>query len=648
MLTEYAWLIPVAPFLSFLTIVLLGKRLPKRGAEIGIAAVGFSFLYGTALWVSNIASPLDLQSSVELARVGPLVLEAGWVLDGLSTMMLVVVGLVSLMVHVYSVGYMEGDRRFTFFFGALSLFTGSMLLLVLAPNLVQLLVGWELVGLCSYLLIGHWWEEHVNSSSAIKAFITTKSADVGFLIGIFVLAAAVGSFRIDEVLEAAEAGALGPGVAVAGAVLLFIGAMGKSAQFPLHTWLPDAMAGPTPVSALIHAATMVTAGVYMVARMFPLYEQVATEARMVVLVIGTITLLIAGLLAMVQDDIKRVLAYSTVSQLGYMMAALGAAAFTAAMFHLFTHAFFKALLFLGSGSVIHAVHSNDMSDMGGLRKHLPTTFWTFVVGSLALAGVPPLAGFFSKDEILAGFSEEGFVLVLAIGVFTALLTALYMARVVFLTFYGEYKGQGHPHESPAIMTVPLVVLAVLSVVAGWVNVPGVFTGFAHWVQTAFVEGHAAEHFDFLALLLGLAAATAGIGLGYLLYFHDADTQQGRDRLRVPYLWPLLHRKYYLDDLYWHGVVRPVRDPLSRGVNWSNDYLLDGAVNGTGLFTGWLARFVYGDLDQRGIDLAINGVSVVTGGFGGALRYLQTGKVQQYAAALFGGAVLLVVALLLFG
>jgi NADH-quinone oxidoreductase subunit L len=648
MLTEWAWLIPAVPMVSFLLIVLIGKRLPRGGAEIGIAAVGFSFLHGTALFVANIARPVAFERSVEIAEVGSFVVEAGWVLDGLSIMMLVVVGVVSLAVHVYSVAYMEGDERFTFFFAALSLFTGSMLLLVLAPNLLQLLVGWELVGLCSYLLIGHWWEEHQNSSSAIKAFITTKTADVGFVIGVLVLATGAGSFRIRQVLEAAEGGQLTAGLALAGAVLLFAGAMGKSAQFPLHTWLPDAMAGPTPVSALIHAATMVTAGVYMVGRMFPLYEQLAPTARTVVLVIGTTTLLIAGLLAMVQDDIKRVLAYSTVSQLGYMMAALGAAAFTAAFFHLFTHAFFKALLFLGSGSVIHAVHSNNMSEMGGLRKAMPTTFWTFVVGSAALAGIPPLAGFFSKDEILAAWSEEGLLVVLAIGVATAFLTALYMSRAVFLTFFGTYKGHAHPHESPALMTVPLAGLAVLSVVAGWVNVPGLFTGFATWVQTDFAHGHVAENFNLPALLLGLVAATAGIALGFLLYHRDADTQLERDRLRVPLLWPLLDRKYYLDDLYWYGVVRPIRDPISQGVNWSNDYLLDGALNGTGLATGWLARFVYGDLDQRGIDYAINGMSTVTSGAGGALRYLQTGQVQQYAAALFGGAVLLVIGLLIFG
>jgi NADH-quinone oxidoreductase subunit L len=648
MLNEWAWLIPAVPLVSFLLIVLIGKRLPRGGAEVGIAAVGFSFLHGMALFVANIARPVAFERSVEIAEVGPFVVEAGWVLDGLSIMMLVVVGVVSLAVHVYSVAYMEGDERFTFFFAALSLFTGSMLLLVLAPNLLQLLVGWELVGLCSYLLIGHWWEEHQNSSSAIKAFITTKTADVGFVIGVLVLATGAGSFRIREVLEAAESGQLAAGVVLAGAVLLFAGAMGKSAQFPLHTWLPDAMAGPTPVSALIHAATMVTAGVYMVGRMFPLYEQLAPTARTVVLVIGTITLVIAGLLAIVQDDIKRVLAYSTVSQLGYMMAALGAAAFTAAFFHLFTHAFFKALLFLGSGSVIHGVHSNNMSEMGGLRKAMPTTFWTFVVGSAALAGIPPLAGFFSKDEILAAWSDEGLLVVLVIGLATAFLTALYMSRAVFLTFFGTYKGHAQPHESPALMTVPLVGLAVLSVVAGWVNVPGLFTGFATWVQTDFAQGHVAEGFNLVALLLGLVAAGAGIALGFLLYQRDADTQLERDRLRVPFLWPLLNSKYYLDDLYWYGVVRPIRDPISQGVNWSNDYLLDGALNGTGLATGWLARFVYGDLDQRGIDYAINGMSAVTGGAGGALRYLQTGQVQQYAAALFGGAVLLVIGLLIFG
>ncbi len=643
-LLDWAWLLVVAPFLSFVAITLFGKRLPGKGAEIGIAAVGFASVYGIALFLINVTGGVLFSRSVEVARFGEFVIEWGWLLDGLSTMMFVVVGVVSTLVHVYSVGYMRGDERFTFFYAALSLFTGSMLLLVVAPNLLQMLVGWELVGLCYYLLIGHWWEVKENSDAAIKAFVTTKTADIGFVLGVIVLVWAAGSFRFETLLGAAVDGQLTTSLAVTGAILLFVGAMGKSAQFPLHTWLPDAMAGPTPVSALIHAATMVTAGIYMVARLFPLYEGLAEEARTFILVIGTITLVIAGLLAVVQDDIKRVLAYSTVSQLGYMAAALGAGGYTAALFHLWTHAFFKALLFLGAGALIHAAHSNNMSEMGGLRRAMPTTFWTFLVGTLALIGIPPLSGFFSKDEILATFNAEGYVIVLAIGVLGAFITALYMSRAVFLTFFGAYKGRGEPHEAERVMTIPLVILAVGALAAGWANIAGLYTGFSEWVTTRalpIVEHHL-ETLDVAVVGSGLLAGSVGIGLGYLLYYRDADTQRERDRLRIPVLWPLLERKYYLDDAYFYGIVRPIRDPLARAVNWTNDRIIDWVVNVTGIIAMALAGFVYRGFDQRGIDLVINGVSFATDAAGGRLRFVQSGRVQQYLAAFVVGALALVV------
>ncbi|MFQ5967308.1 MAG: NADH-quinone oxidoreductase subunit L [Acidimicrobiia bacterium] len=643
-LVEWAWLLVVAPFVAFVLIILVGKRLPLQGAEIGLAAVGFSSLYGIVLFLVNVTGGVLFTDSIEVAEVGSFVVEWGWLLDGLSTMMFVVVGVVSTLVHVYSLGYMRGDSRFTFFYAALSLFTGSMLLLVVAPNTLQMLVGWELVGLCSYLLIGHWWEVKENADSAVKAFLTTKTADIGFVLGVIVLAWAAGSFRISELLGAAEEGTLTTALAVTGAVLLFIGAMGKSAQFPFHTWLPDAMAGPTPVSALIHAATMVTAGIYMVARLFPLYEGLAAEARTFILVIGTITLLIAGLLAVVQDDIKRVLAYSTVSQLGYMAAALGAGGYTAALFHLWTHAFFKALLFLGAGVVIHAVHSNYMSEMGGLRKFLPTTFWTFVVGSLALAGIPPLSGFFSKDEILATFGAEGYQLVLAIGILGAFITAFYMSRAVFLTFFGSYKGQGEPQEAERVMTVPLVILAVGALAAGWANIAGLYTGFADWVTVRAVPivEHHLESLDVTVAGSGFLAGLVGIGLGYLLYYRDAETQEDRDRFRIPVLWPFLERKYYLDDIYFYGIVRPIRDPIARATNWINDYVIDWIVNVSGYIAGAFARVIYRGFDQRGIDLVVNGVSFATGAAGGQLRFWQTGRVQQYLGAFIVGVLALVV------
>jgi NADH-quinone oxidoreductase subunit L len=666
LLAHGAWLIPVVPLVAMGLIVLVGKRLPFKGWELAEAAMAFVALYGIALLIGNWIHPLAFERSVEIARIGvlpggsDLVLEWGWMADGLSIMMYFVVGVVGFFVFTYAKGYMEGDVRFTWFFAAFSLFAGGMLVLVSAPNAIQLIVGWELVGLASYLLIGHWWEDQANNAAAVKAFLVNKVADVGLFLGVIIAALVVGSFRFSDLLDKVAAhdsalAAVGFWVGLA----LFIGAMGKSAQWPLHVWLPDAMAGPTPVSSLMHAATMVTAGVYLLGRMFPFYqaEGFGAGVKPLILVIGALTLFLGGLLALVQDDIKKVLAYSTVSQLGYMTAAMGAGAYTAGLFHLFTHAFFKGLLFLAAGSVIHAVHSNDMSDMGGLRRSMPATFWTFVIGSLALAGIVPLSGFWSKDEILAGIyhdSQAGggslatFVLVLAIT--GAFVTAFYMARAVYLTFFGSYKGAGHPHESPRVMTYPLVGLATLAAVGGLVNIPGRFTAFASWLAARV---HLPGDFHPEALNLGLAGigtlvALAGIAAGTALFWRDRATQRERDRFEVPLLYPLLRRKYYMDDLYDYALVRPIRDPAARAVDWSNNVVIDGAVNAFGALARRLAALVYGGLDQRGIDLGINAAAAAAGEAGGALRRVQTGKVQQYAAALFVGAVLLVVGFLIFG
>ena len=643
-----AWLIVLVPFIAALAITLFGKRLPRNGAELAVGAVAFVALYGAVLLLTTwFGDGIVYEGGVTIGSFGGFDIEWAWVVDGLSIMMFFTVGVVSTACFVYAVGYMEGDIRPTAFFASFTLFAGAMLMLVSAANLIQLLIGWELVGVSSYLLIGHYWEQKENSSAGMKAFIVNKVADIGLMIGIIIAAITVGSFTISTIMEkVVESDAALDDVAVVVAVLLFIGAMGKSAQFPFHVWLPDAMAGPTPVSALMHAATMVTAGVYLTARMFPLFEAMAHEALTVALVIGTITLVIAGLLAIVQDDIKRVLAYSTLSQLGYMVAALGAGAYTAGLFHLFTHAFFKSLLFLGAGSVIHAVHSNNMSDMGGLRPGMPRTFWTFIIGSAALAGLPPMAGFFSKDEILASFNEGGYPIVLALGVITAFITALYMTRAVSLTFFGEYKGHGHPHESPAIMTVPMLGLAGGAAVLGFLNVPGITDAFYKLVTTRLVSaellGEHATSFDFTALGLGLAAGVLGIVIGYRLYYEDAPTQPERDRLRIPVLWPVLENKYYIDDLYMNGIVNPIKGPLARFINWTNSYIIDFIVNTVGMVTRGLGRLVYGGLDQRGIDLAINEAGAATGFLGSKLRYIQTGKVQQYAAVLFSGAIVLVI------
>ncbi len=655
-----AWIMLVLPFVAFLAIILVGKRMKGLGAELAIGAMGVNLVWASVLFVQNMAGGIYREVNLTIAEIGTLgitdrnlAFELGFVVDGLSIMMYWVVAFVGFLVFVYAHGYMKGDIRVPWFFASLSLFAGSMLVLVGAPNLIQLIIGWEGVGLASYLLIGHYWEEKENSDAAVKAFMTNKVADVGLILGTILLGPALGSFRFSELSVAADAHSdLLGGVAVAGALLLFFGAMGKSAQFPLHVWLPDAMAGPTPVSALMHAATMVTAGIYLMARTFPLYHQMATEARPWMVTIAVITLFVLGFLALVADDLKRVLAYSTVSQLGYMMAAVAAGGYTAGLFHLFTHAFFKALLFLGAGSVIHAVHSNNMSDMGGLRKEMPVTFWTFVVGSISLAGVIPLAGFWSKDEILATLGHEGYTAFMWVAILGAFVTAFYMTRAVALTFFGTYKGHGHPHESPRVMTWPLVALAVPSVIAGLLNIPGVSWGpirnFTDWVGARIVPmgDYHPKAIEWDLAAYGLIAAVAGIALGWRLFSPEAETQPARDRLEVPVLYPLLRRKYYIDDLYMKGVVNPIKGPLARAVDWVNGYVIDAVINGAGAVTAWLGGLVYGRLDQQGIDLLLNAAAGGTRGAGGKLRLLQSGKVQQYAGAFVVGALLLVVAFVL--
>ncbi|GBE22274.1 MAG TPA: NADH-quinone oxidoreductase subunit L [Actinobacteria bacterium] len=649
-LAQWAWLIVVVPFLAMLAIISFGKRMPREGGEIAVGAMGFVFVYATVLLILNITQGVVYEHSIQVAQIGSVTIEWGWVVDGLSTMMYFVVGTLSFLVFTYALGYMKGDVRVTWFFAAFTFFAGSMLVLVSAPNLIQLIVGWEGVGLASYLLIGHYWEQKENSSAGMKAFYTNKIADIGLIIGAIILGTAVGSFRYSNILDAAAANAavLQP-VAVLGGVLLFIGAMGKSAQFPFHVWLPDAMAGPTPVSSLMHAATMVTAGVYLIARMYPLYAGMAADMRVLIVVIGTVTLFIAGLLAIVQDDLKRVLAYSTVSQLGYMVAALGAGGYTAGLFHLWTHAFFKGLLFLTAGSVIHAVHSNNMSDMGGLRKKMPVTFWSFTSATLALVAIIPFAGFFSKDEILATLGQSGYRLAMWVGILGAFITAFYMGRAMFLTFFGTYKGHAHVHESPAVMAVPMAILGVAALVAGWVNIPGIYEGFHEWVTVRAIAfpSFAPEGFDVPVMLTGLGFALAGLIIAYFIYYRDADTQVARDRVRIPVLWPFLEHKYYLDDLYLAMLINPIKGPIARAVDWSNSYIIDGIVNGAGVLARLVARFVYRDLDQKGIDLAVNTAAIVTGSAGGQVRRLQTGKVQQYAAMTLVGVALLVIAIVIF-
>jgi NADH-quinone oxidoreductase subunit L len=531
-----------------------------------------------------------------------------------------------------------------------------MLLLVVSDNTIQLLVGWELVGLCSFVLIGHWWEEKPNADAAVKAFLTTRTGDVGLMIGIIILFFAAGTFDIAAINGEVLGGDISHTLLVVAASCLLIGIIGKSGQFPLHTWLPDAMAGPTPVSALIHAATMVVAGVYLGARLYPVFFSgfsIGDGGLNAMAIIGGVTIFVGAVLAFVQRDIKKVLAYSTISQLGYMVMALGIGAWVAAIFHLFTHAFFKALLFLGAGSVSHSGshHSFDMrDDMGGLRKYMPITFVTFLIGSLALAGIFPLAGFWSKDEILVTAGRTGFDFFLYVGLIGAFLTAAYMTRCVYLTFFGDYRGHGEPHESPPAITVPLVVLAGFSVLAGFMNAGALgIEKFKDWFE-AGVALPPLQHADFEVVKAVVSVSFAAIGIGIAAFFwferEELNPLRGLTR-RNPYAgagYRLLQNKFYLDDLYEKVIVGGIKGPVARATYWFDQRVIDGAVNGVARGAARLARVVYEVVDQRVVDGAVNGIAETTGETGGLLRYVQSGRVQRYALTLFAAVAALSLAL----
>ncbi|RMG61321.1 MAG: NADH-quinone oxidoreductase subunit L [Deltaproteobacteria bacterium] len=562
-------------------------------------------------------------------------------LDPLSSVMILVVTGVGFLIHVYSVGYMAHEKGYARYFVYLNLFTFAMLVLVLASNYLLLFVGWEAVGLCSYLLIGYWYEKKSASDAGKKAFIVNRVGDFGFALGMFLLFWTVGSLNFSEVfpkaLEMWEAGTLTPAVATAITLLLFVGATGKSAQIPLYVWLPDAMEGPTPVSALIHAATMVTAGVYMVARSNVLYLMSPTTLT-VVAVIGGATALFAATIGVAQNDMKRVLAYSTVSQLGYMFLACGVGAFTAGIFHLMTHAFFKALLFLGSGSVMHALAGElDIRKMGGLKKYMPVTFWTFFLATLAISGIPGFSGFFSKDEILwrAFSSPFGGKVFWLLGTVAAFVTAFYMFRMVFLAFFGETRLspelKEHVHESPKVMTVPLMILAVLSVVGGFVGIPPILGGsnrFEHFLEPVFEKGaelvpaaphHFSHSLELGLMVLAVLVAAAGIYLAYHFYMKKPELP-GKVAEKYPVLYDVVANKYYVDEIYHAIVVYPVYR---------------------------FSVFLWEVFDVLVVDGIVNGVGRVLLGTGQAVRRLQTGVVHTYAVSLLIGAVILV-GYLIFG
>ncbi len=712
---DHIWVIPLVSFSSFWAILLLGKRLPRGGSEIGVAALGLCLVLSTVAtvqWadrepVESTAASLShatgaepeasttdeehatdeegaaatdeehatgadeehgaeeehepIRQSVEHEytwfRSGGVDISLGTHVDGVAVVLLFVVSLISFLVHVFSTNYMEGDVRFTHFFAFLSLFTTGMFVLVVSSTTLQMLFGWELMGLCSFALIGHWWEEKPNADAALKAFLTTRTGDVGLLVGISILYfLAGGTFNVAEINQQALAGSMPSTALLMAAIALFVAVIGKSAQFPLHTWLPDAMAGPTPVSALIHAATMVVAGVYLVIRLYGVFWQafdIGGGGVNPIAVIGGFTIVMAAALAFVQDDIKKVLAYSTISQLGYMVMALGVGAWTAALFHLFTHAFFKALLFLGSGSVSHAVHSFDMrKEMGGLRRFMPTTFATFVIGSMALSGLFPLAGFWSKDEILLGAGENGYELFMYVGLAGAFMTTLYMTRCVYLTFFGTYRGHGHPHESPWPITGPLIVLAGFSIGAGLLNAPGLFGGewFGHLVENEVYGLAGVAHHDFSVpdAVISTVVVLAAFGLGYLLFFRQRLPQgltQRSPAARAGYQF--LVNRYYLDRLYTDVIVGGTKTWVAAGAYWWNQHVLDGVVNGVGRVSRLVGEFTYRYVDQDVVDGVVNGSGVTASGSGGLLRRAQTGRVQQYGAVLFFSAALLTLGLVIF-
>ena len=641
MINETAvWLIFLLPLASFAVIVLVVRPFVGRESKVASHLTIASLAVGLGLSVWALASVIEQEGTVAFAphawlKVADLQINIGILLDPLTAVMLVVVTGVSLMVQVYSTGYMKGDDGYARYFAFMSLFSASMVGLVLASNIVQLYVFWELVGMCSYLLIGFWFKRPAAAAAAKKAFIVTRLGDFGFLLAILYLVSNGDSFA-DAGLNPLEIGDIYKAVAVGGvltttaagwiAIGIFAGAVGKSAQFPLHTWLPDAMEGPTPVSALIHAATMVAAGVFLVARFFPVFE-LSGVAMDTVALIGGGTALFAASMGLVAYDIKRVLAYSTMSQLGFMMLALGVGAYGAAIFHLFTHAFFKALLFLGAGSVNHASGTFDMRYMGGLRKVMPWTYLTFLIASLSLAGIFPLAGFWSKDEIMAHASGGDGVaqLVFWLGIAAAFMTAFYIFRAVFMTFAGEFRGgakadpeppprgEVHMAESPRAMVWPLVVLAVMAVLAGFANSPvdlGVVP--AHWLSDFLSDGPVhldAESFDWPVAILSTGVAVTGIVLAYLMYgSRRISAERMAEALRPAHV--LLTRKYYFDEAYERYLVGSAfYDGVAGFLDWTDKTIVDGFV-----------RLV----DRVGRNV------------GGFVAQLQSGQLQGYGFAISVG------------
>ncbi|NTU71617.1 MAG: NADH-quinone oxidoreductase subunit L [Coriobacteriia bacterium] len=633
-LLQDSWVLPLLPLVAFVLITATGRKLPTMVAPaIGIAAMSGVFASSLALLWMTIGGQAGSATTTWL-HIGGVPIELGVAVDELSSLMLVIVSLVSLLVQIYSIGYMHSDERFRWYYAAISLFTAAMLGVVLANGWLLMYMCWELMGLASYLLIGFWYEQPVAARAAAKAFLVTRIGDVGFGLALVFMWTRAHSFQFEEVFHLVETGGwVGPTL-IATALLLFMGAMGKSAQFPLHVWLPDAMAGPTPGSALIHAATMVAAGVYLVARSFPLFEANHITLQ-VVAAIGMITALMAALIAVTMDDIKKMLAYSTISQLGLMMLALGVGNWVAAIFHLMTHAFFKALLFLAAGSVIHATHTQDLHEMGGLWRKMPITAITWIIGSLSLAGIPPLAGFWSKDEILLSVMHGGNVVYLILAVLTAGLTAFYMGRATFLAFFatpGPASKSEHAHESPAVMTVPLVVLAALAVVAGFVNSP-----FAHYAFGAFLGEHGGE-FSLRLAVAAVAVSVGAIAYAWLMYVKEEITPDWY--MKTWFAQSVLARTFRIDDMYEFFVLAPIM-VVSEFFGRIDSMAVDGAVRGAG-WVGMVVSKALAIFDRSGIDGAVDGLGSSVIGAGRGVRKALTGDVQIYLLMFVASIVLLVV------
>ncbi len=626
-MTDIFWLIPFIPALSTFILAVFGSKLPKKYVSYqACLAVFASFVISVIsfvglLKVSYESYPL-IKNLFPWIYSGVFNINFSLQLDPLSAVMAMVVSGVGFIIHVYSVGYMAEDKGYTRYFTYLNLFTFAMLILVMASNIVLMFVGWEGVGLCSYLLIGFWFERHSAANAGKKAFIVNRIGDAGFLLGILFIFIHIGSAEFTAINQALSSGVISQALATLIAILLFVGATGKSAQIPLYVWLPDAMEGPTPVSALIHAATMVTAGVYMVSRMNLLYSMSSTAAQIVAL-IGALTAVYAATMALTQNDIKRVLAYSTISQIGYMFIGCGVGAYAAGMFHLYTHAFFKSLLFLAAGSVMHALSGElDMKKMGGLRKYLPITYPTFLIGAIAIAGIPFFSGFFSKDAILTSAYAQGQYFVWALGIMGAVLTAFYMFRLIFLTFHGQERlapeVKKHIHESPRVMTVPLIILAFFSIVAGYIGLPVVagknlnfFQNFLEPVIHRAHEAHLSLGTEWMLIIISVAVALTGIFIAYIFYIKSPQIPVNL-KARFPGVHRLLFNKYYVDEIY-------------------NAVFINPTIRGS--------EIVYDNFDLKVIDGAVNGSAEAAGFSGKILSYFQSGLIKDYALIFLLGAII---------